>query len=262
MKISVITVCFNAEQTIAYTVESFLKQAHADKELIVVDGGSRDATVDIVRRFAGEGIVIVSEPDDGIYDAANKGLQLYTGEAVGMLNADDRFADIDALSRINAALGEADIAFGNLDFVSNHESSDVVRRWRGSAYEPGSFRVGWMPAHPTFYVRRRVINRIGGFDTRYRIAADYDFMLRALELHDFHPAFIDAVLVQMMTGGESTSGIRSTVAHNYEALQSRRQHLNAGFIDYGAFAKPLRKLGQLQILSRGKRASKADRRFS
>lgn len=247
MKISVITVCLNAERTIGRTVESFLKQAHPDKELIVIDGLSRDRTADVVRGFRSDDIVLVSEADRGMYHAANKALALYTGEAVGMLNADDRFADADALSRIDGALAGADIVFGNLDFVAAPDAPSVVRRWRGSQFRKGSFRRGWMPAHPTFYVRRRVINSIGGYDTAYRIAADYDFMLRALELHRFRPAFIDAVLVEMMRGGQSTSGLRSSVLHNYEALQSRRRHLGAGFVDYGAFAKPLRKLSQFRL---------------
>lgn len=247
MKISVITVCFNAERTIGHTVESFLRQDHADKELIVIDGRSEDRTVEIVRGFGDAGIRIVSEPDEGMYDAANKGLRLMTGDAVGMLNANDRYADGCVLDRIGEALATADIAFGNLDFVTDHSHVNIVRSWRGSAFERGSFRRGWMPAHPTFYVRRRVVERIGGFNTAYRISADYDFMLRALELHEFRSAFIDAVLVQMMHGGRSTEGIASSLRHNYEALRSRREHLGAGVIDYGAIAKPLRKLRQFRL---------------
>jgi len=184
-----------------------------------------------------------------MYDAANKGLAAFTGDAIGFLNADDKFADDHALASIADGLGDADIVFGNLDFVSDHQSGAVVRRWRGSSFWPGAFKRGWMPAHPTFYVRRSVVDRLAGFDTRYRIAADYDFMLRTLELQDFRSAFVDKVLVHMMHGGESTSGLGAHLKHNFEALKSRRQWLGAGLVDYSLFAKPLRKLPQIGMPS-------------
>jgi glycosyltransferase involved in cell wall biosynthesis len=248
MKISVITVSFNAANTIGYSIESFLRQTHPDKELIVVDGASTDETTRIVESF-GSAVRLISEPDDGMYHAANKGLLAFRGDAVGFLNADDKFADDYALASIAGGLGDAEIVFGNLDFVSDHQSGAVVRRWRGSSFWRGAFKRGWMPAHPTFYVGRRVVDRLAAFDTRYRIAADYDFMLRALELQDFRSAFVDRVLVHMMQGGESTSGLVAQLKHNLEALQSRRQWLGAGLIDYSLFAKPLRKLPQIGMPS-------------
>ena len=251
MKVSVITVCFNSARTIAHTIDSFLRQSHQDKELVVVDGASTDGTLEIVNSFADAKIRLISEPDDGMYQAANKGLAAFTGDAVGFLNSDDRFADGQALSHLSEALTDADIAFGNLDFVTDHEVRAVVRRWRGAAFRKGAFRRGWMPAHPTFYVRRAVIDAVAGFDTRYKIAADYDFMLRALELHDFRSVFVDRVLVHMMRGGESTSGVAAYVRHNYEALNSRRQWLGAGLVDYSLFAKPLRKLPQIAMTVSG-----------
>lgn len=199
--------------------------------------------------FGAPGLRLISEPDNGMYDAANKGLSAFSGDAVGFLNADDKFADEHALGLIADGLGDADVVFGSLDFVSDHQSGSVVRRWRGSSFRRGAFKRGWMPAHPTFYVRRRVVDRLAGFDTRYRIAADYDFMLRALELQDFRSAFIDRVLVQMMHGGESTSGLGAHIKHNFEALRSRRQWLGAGLVDYSLFAKPLRKLPQIGMPS-------------
>ncbi len=247
MKVSVITVCLNSAKTIGYTIDSFLRQNHAEKELIIVDGGSTDETLAIVRSLGPESVRLISEPDEGMYDAANKGLAVFSGDAVGLLNSDDRFAEDCALNEIADGLSEADIVFGNLDFVISHAAPEVVRRWRGSSFQRGAFRRGWMPAHPTFYVRRRVVDAVVGFDTRYKIASDYDFMLRALELHDFRTAFLDRVLVQMMRGGESTKGIVAHLKHNYEALHSRQQWLGAGMVDYSLFAKPLRKLSQLAL---------------
>jgi glycosyltransferase involved in cell wall biosynthesis len=245
LKISVVTVCFNSAATVGRTLESFFAQDHADKELVVVDGGSRDATLEIVRSFPSDGVRVISEPDRGIYDAMNKGLAAFTGDVVGFLNSDDRFKDAGALSAVAAALADSDIAYGDLDFVRCHETREVTRRWRTSPWRKGAFRHGWMPAHPTFYCRRAVVEAVGPFDLRYRVAADYDHMLRAMELHDFKAAPTGRVLVEMLQGGESTSGLKSHLHHNLEALDSRRRWLGAGLVDYALFAKPLRKLPQL-----------------
>jgi glycosyltransferase involved in cell wall biosynthesis len=244
MKISVVTVCFNSAATIGRTLESFFAQTHANKELVIIDGGSRDDTLEVVRAFPTESVLVISEPDRGIYDAMNKGLACFTGDAVGFLNSDDRFKDADALGSIAETLAQYDIAYGDLDFVRCHETRKVVRRWRTKPWQKGAFRHGWMPAHPTFYCRREVIEAVGFFDLRYRVAADYDHMLRAMELHDFRAASTGRVLVDMLQGGESTSGLKSHMHHNLEALDSRRRWLGGNSIDYALFAKPLRKLGQ------------------
>ena len=245
MKISVITVCLNSAATIGRTLESFFGQTHPEKELMIVDGASTDDTLKIVQSFPSAGVRIISEPDNGLYEAANKGLAVFSGDAVGLLNSDDRFADEHVLSAISSALADADVVFGNLDFVADHDSSRIVRRWRGTPYAKGAMRRGWMPAHPTFYTRRGVVDAVGFFDVRYRIAADYDFMLRALEVHAFRTAFVDKVLINMKHGGRSTTGPKAYFQHNYEALQSRRRWLGAGLVDQATFAKPARKLGQV-----------------
>ena len=161
MKISVVTVCLNSAKTIGHTLESFFAQDHSDKEMIIVDGASHDETLKVVASFPADSVRVISEPDEGLYHAANKGLALFSGDAVGFLNADDRYADGQVLSRIAGALSEADIAFGNLDFVADQENQKVVRRWRGTPHQKGAFRQGWMPAHPTFYVRRAVVRLRG-----------------------------------------------------------------------------------------------------
>jgi glycosyltransferase involved in cell wall biosynthesis len=244
VRISVVTVCRNAAATIGQTLESFLEQSHADKELIVIDGASTDATLEVVGRFAGPALTVISEPDRGLYDAMNKGLARFRGDAVGFLNADDRFHDAHALAAINEALEEAELCFGHLDFVSGEGRADVVRRWRTAPWRPGAFRRGWMPAHPTFYCQRRVVEAVGAFDLRYRMAADYDFMLRALEIGGFRAARVDKVLVDMGAGGMSSASLKARLSHNLEALRSRREWLGAGLIDYALFAKPLGKVSQ------------------
>ena len=245
MKISVITVSWNAAATIRHTIDSFQNQSHRDAELLVIDGASHDGTADIVRGYADPRIRLTSEPDRGIYDAMNKGLGLFSGDAVGFLNSDDAFHDAGVLSDIAEALEGHDAVCGNLDFVADHRSRRVVRRWRGTPFRQGAFRRGWMPAHPTFYVRRHVAQRVGAFDTSLRIAADYEFMLRALELGPARVAFLDRVMVDMMAGGASTAGWRAYVRGNMESLRARRRWLGSGPVDYALLAKPLSKLRQL-----------------
>lgn len=244
MKISVVTVCRNSAQTITHTLESFLDQNHPDKELVVVDGASTDRTLAIVQSYSNDTFKILSEPDRGLYDAMNKGLAFFAGDAVGFLNSDDRFKDSFSLTRIAAALEEADIVFANLDFVQDHERRRVTRRWRGSPFRKGEFRRGWMPAHPTFYVKRQVVETVGRFDLSYPIAADYDYMLRALELTSFQSRYLDLSLVEMMAGGKSNAGMLSYLKSNLQALRSRRAWLNAGVVDAALIAKPMRKLNQ------------------
>lgn len=245
MKVSVVTVARNSARSICYTLESFLEQTHGDAELILVDGASTDGTVAIAEGFRDPRIRVYSEPDNGLYEAMNKGLGLFRGDAVGFLNSDDRFHDRTTLERIAERLATHEIVFGDLDFVRDHATRTVVRRWRGGRYRPGAFRSGWMPAHPTFYVRRSVVQRVGLFDTQLSIAADYDFMLRAMETGSARSAYIPHVLVDMMVGGNSTRNWRAYVRGNLECLASRRKWLRGPVLDYALFAKPARKVGQL-----------------
>ncbi len=247
MKISVITVCRNVEGTIRNTLDSFFAQDHAEKELVVVDGCSTDRTLEILAEYQGRELSLLSEPDKGIYDALNKGLRRYSGDAVGALNADDAFHDPFVLSRIAEALAVNETAFGNLDFVNNHAEKKVVRKWRGSKWPAKGFRSGWMPAHPTFYARREIVEKVGLFDPSYKIAADYDWMLRVLEFHARSSTHIDAVLVDMMVGGVSTANFKSSITIATECLRSRQKWLDSGIVDWALFAKPLRQSLQLVV---------------
>ena len=244
MKISVLTVAYNSAATIRYAIESFLGQSHPNREMVVVDGASTDGTAEIVDAYSGEGIILVSEPDDGMYDALNKALGLYSGEAFGVLNSDDAFHDAYVLARVAEALASSDIAHGHLDFVDDHVTKTITRRWRATPRPERGFCTGWMPAHPTFYVRRAVAERVGSFDLSLATASDYDWMLRAVELYGHSTCVVDAVMVDMMRGGRSTASLHSHVVHNLEALRSRRRWLGTGLIDYALIAKPLRKVSQ------------------
>ena len=245
MKISVVMVTFNSARTVRYAIESFLAQTYRDTELVIVDGASTDDTVAIAESYGDARIRVYSEPDEGIFFAMNKGLRLYRGDAIGYLNSDDCYHDRDVLARIAEALATHDIVHGNLNFVSEHETKAVVRRWRGTPYRRRAFRMGWMPAHPTFYMRREIAERTGFFDTSMAIAADYDLMLRAMETGPVKSALIDHVLIDMMTGGNSTASWMGYVRGNLESLRSRQRWLGSGVVDYALIAKPAQKIGQL-----------------
>jgi glycosyltransferase len=241
MKISVVMVCLNSEKTIAHAIGSFFEQSYANKELIIIDGGSQDATVQIVQSFSDEGLRLISESDDGIYDAMNKGLAAYSGDALGFLNSDDRFHDAQALERIADGLDDADAVYGDLIVVKDHAEKRPVRMWRAGGYRKGSFRWGWMPPHPTFYIRRGLADAVGPFDLRYDSAADYDYLVRALERENPRVNYIPHTLIDFMDGGVSTTGPRRWILANLYCLRSRQNHLGAGLIDLALFLKPLRK---------------------
>jgi glycosyltransferase len=246
MKISVVTVCLNSERTIARTIESFLAQNYVGKELVVIDGGSTDRTLEVVRSFNDRRIEVHSGPDRGMYDAMNKGLVLYRGDAVGFLNSDDRFHDDVALESIAAGLANSDAVYGDLVILKHGISNRKIRTWHAGSYRKGSFRRGWMPPHPTFYMRRELASRVGLFDLQFGSAADYDFMLRALELGNPGVSYIPRILIDFTHGGVSTNGMRSYVRGNLLCLRSRRIHLNAAPLDIALFLKPLRKLHQFR----------------
>jgi glycosyltransferase involved in cell wall biosynthesis len=245
MKISVITVCFNSARTIRETIQSFLQQDYPDKELYVIDGGSSDDTLSIVNSFGSDLIKIVSEPDEGIYDAMNKGLKVFQGDAIGFLNSDDCYHSPKSLSAIARMLEMHDVVHGHLQFVENHNSKLQTRVWKAKNYQKGSFKAGWMPAHPTFYVRRHVAEATGNFDKDMRIAADYDWMLRAIELNNCSVGLVDEIVIDMQGGGNSTKSLSAYVKGNLESLESRRRWLATGLVDVAFFLKPMRKLNQI-----------------
>ena len=246
MKISVVTASYNSQATIGLTIESFLRQDHPDKEMLVIDGASGDATLKIVDSFGSDAIRVLSEKDHGVYDAMNKGFRLFQGDAVGFLNSDDTFHDPRALSDIAAALQDADIVYGDLDMVTDHRTKRIARSWRAGAFKRHAFQLGWVPPHPTFYMRREVAHKVGDYDLSYVTTADYDYMLRAMALNDFRVRYIPRVIVDFQMGGISTRGWRVTLRGNLECLRSRRTHLNAPIIDPAFFLRFARRILQLR----------------
>ena len=230
MKISIITVCYNSAETIGDTMRSVACQAHPDIEHIVVDGASTDDTLAIVRAFPLRLSHVVSERDAGIYDAMNKGLGLASGDLVGFLNADDMLADPETISRVAAAVdgAEVDAVYGDLSYVRKDRPDEVLRYWRSGEFSSDKLQYGWMPPHPTFYVTRDEARRLGMFDLQFRIAADYDLMLRCLSRPNVRVAYVPQVLVRMRTGGASNRSLGAMMLKSQEDLGALRKNRVGG----------------------------------
>lgn len=226
MKISVITVAFNAEHTIGETLDSVSVQGHPDIEHIVVDGASTDGTLEVVKRHGQHVARLISEPDHGIYDAMNKGLRLATGDIIGFLNADDVYVDTGVLARVSATMEaeQLDALFGDAEFVSPDRPGRPLRRYRSAHFHPGRIAWGWMPAHPTLFLRRQVYERFGLFRTDYRIAGDFELVARMFHGDTLKYRHVPEVLVRMRTGGVSTGGWRNTLLLNREVLRACREN--------------------------------------
>lgn len=226
MKITVVTVCFNAATTIGRTLHSVRAQTHADVEHIVVDGGSDDGTLGVVAR---EGIHVAhvsSGKDKGIYDAMNKGVRIATGDAVAFLNADDYYKDGEVLATVARVMhGEnLDALYGDVEFFREHAPDTVVRRYDSGQFTPSRLGWGWMPAHPALFVRRAVFQRFGAFRTNYRIAGDFEFIARVFSHSDLSHRHLPQSLVRMQLGGISTSGWRANLRINQEMLRACREN--------------------------------------
>lgn len=226
MKITIITVAFNAAQTLAETIQSVASQTHSEIEHIVIDGASTDGTLDIIAKHASSISKIISEPDNGIYDAMNKGLALATGDIVGFLNADDVYTDNGVLARVAGFMTENDLdaVFGDAEFVNPARPARSMRRYRSERFCPERIAWGWMPAHPSLFLRRGVYQRFGSFRTDYRIAGDFELVARIFHDGTLKYRHVNEVWVRMRTGGVSTGGWRSTVLLNREVLRACREN--------------------------------------
>lgn len=244
-RISVITAVYNSAATLGDALDSVAGQAGADVEHVVIDGASTDGSTQLLQARRADFAVFVSERDSGIYDALNKGIARSSGEVVGFLHADDVFADAGVLGRVAREFQDpsVDAVYGDLVYVSARDTGKVVRRWTAQPFTPRRLGWGWMPPHPTLYVRRKWYDRLGGFDTRYRIAADYHFILRLFSQDGLRAAYVPEILVRMRLGGASNRSLASVLRksrEDYDALQ----RCEVGGV--GALAwKNLSKLGQL-----------------
>lgn len=226
MKFSIVTVCYNSAQTIEDTLRSVASQTWPEIEHIVVDGGSRDGTLAIVERYRQSVSKVISEPDHGIYDAMNKGVQAATGDVIGFLNADDVYAHINVLRDVGDLMKQEclDALFGDVEFFTSKNPALAVRRYSSARFRPERISWGWMPAHPALFMRREVFQRTGPFRTDYRIAGDFEFVARAFWRQPVRYCHLPEVLVRMRIGGISTGGWRNTLLLNREVLRACREN--------------------------------------
>jgi len=225
MKISVVTAVYNRRKTIAEAIESVQAQTYTNIEHVIQDGASSDGTLDIIRENLDTRTTLVSAPDHGIYDAINRGIMRARGDVIGLMHSDDVFANPDVIRKIAEVFEDPDIdgVYGDLQYISDATPSRVIRHWQSGAYSPNRLKRGWMPPHPTLYLRRGVFDKWGLYDTSYQIAADYDAMLRYLIQGQIKLTYIPEVLVKMRVGGESNKSIAKVLQksrEDYRAIRS------------------------------------------
>lgn len=221
MKVSIITATYNSAANIANSITSINRQSFKNIEHIIVDGASKDDTLAIINSMPSRVTKIISEPDKGIYDAMNKGIKLATGDIVGILNSDDFFTSDDVIEKIVATFNnnEIDGVYGDICFVQPANLSKVVRYYSAKWFSPSLFRFGFMPPHPSFYVRREWYEKLGLYKTDYKIAADYELLIRFLNVNKLKTSYLNFCVVTMRTGGESTRSLKSNWILNKEIVR-------------------------------------------
>jgi glycosyltransferase involved in cell wall biosynthesis len=245
MKVSIITVSYNSAATIEDTIRSVVSQTYSNIEYIIVDGASKDRTSEIVQSYHSGVSVFVSEKDKGIYDAMNKGVALAKGDIIGILNSDDFYADENVIRDVVQKMQEtgAEVLYADLDYVDQQDTNKIVRRWKAGPYREGIFKRGWMPPHPTFFIKREAYEKFGTYNLTLRSAADYELMLRMLHKHKLDVTYLARTIIHMRTGGQSNVTLKNRIKANMEdRLAWKMNDLKPGW--FTLTWKPLRKLGQ------------------
>jgi glycosyltransferase involved in cell wall biosynthesis len=217
MKISIVTVAYNAASTIKDTIDSVLSQKGIELEYVIVDGGSKDETVEVVKSYGDKIHQFISEPDKGIYDGMNKGVAMATGDVIGILNSDDFYMNENVLSKMLAKfIGQVQGVYADLVYVDQQNTDKITRTWISKEYKKNAFRKGWMPPHPTFFVKREVYEKFGAYSLELRSAADYEFMLRVIHKNGIQIDYLPEVIVKMRAGGQSNVSLKNRLKANKE----------------------------------------------
>ena len=247
VKISIVTAVFNRKDTIRAAIDSVQSQTYSNVEHIIQDGGSNDGTIAVVRELATNSTHLVSGNDDGIYDAINRGIARATGDVIGLMHSDDFFASDEVLAQVACEFADPSVqgVYGDLQYVAADDPERVVRHWRSDQFTHSKLKLGWMPPHPTLFLRRDVFNTFGVYDTSFSIAADYDAILRYLAIGNIKLAYIPKVLVRMRLGGESNRSLERILRKSREDLRAIRKNRVGGFGTLAA--KNFRKLGQFIV---------------
>lgn len=247
MKVSIITVVYNGQACIQRCIESVLGQDFPDIEYIIVDGNSKDNTLSIINKYQSRISKIISEPDKGIYDAMNKGIELASGDIIGILNADDQYTNGRVISEVVKTFQThaTDAVYGNLEYIKHLSDGSVqtVRKWQAGIYKDGAFLKGWMPPHPTFFVKRELYEKFGNFRLDLGSAADYELMLRFIHKYKISVVYLDETMTQMAVGGVSNRSIKNRIIANQNDRKAWKvNNLKPAF--YTLYMKPLRKILQ------------------
>ena len=245
MKVSIITVVLNSAETIEQTINSVLNQDYKDIEYIIIDGGSADGTLDIINKYKHDIAKIISEPDNGIYEAINKGIKLSKGSIVAALHGDDLYAEQTTISQMVEFIrnNDLDAAYGDLIYVDRNDSNRIKRFWRPGKYKKKAFSCGWVIPHPTFFCKKEIFEKYGYFNSQLQIAADFELMLRLIEKHQIKVDYLPKTIVKMRTAGKANC-IKGIIRGNREIIQSFRLnslHLSPWFF----VLKPVTKISQL-----------------
>lgn len=252
MKVTIITVTYNSAGWLEQCIQSVIGQHYPDIEHIIVDGGSTDATLDIIRRYQPYISQWISEKDNGMYDAINKGMRMATGDIIGTLNSDDILASGDVISAIVNGFKYNDVqaVYGDIVFVQQTNLQKILRVWKGGEYSRTKFRFGWMPAHPSFYISRKVVAQYGNYETHFYSAADYEFMTRYLYFHNISACYLPKLIVKMRAGGMSNGNIfRRLRANRRDYLAMKKNNIPFAF--FISILKPLRKIHQFRNIHSG-----------
>ncbi|MFT3679161.1 MAG: glycosyltransferase family 2 protein [Ferruginibacter sp.] len=245
MKVTIITATYNSATHLQECINSVVSQTYPAIEHIVVDAGSTDGTLDIIKNFDNHITRWISENDRGMYDAINKGMKMATGDIIGILNSDDMLASPDAIESIVKCFEEnkVDSVYGDLVYVDKQNTRKVIRYWKGFTYKRFRFNYGWMPAHPTFYFKSCLLEELGGYETHYYTAADYEFMARYLYRYRISAKYLPRLIVKMRVGGQSNRNIKTRLrANRRDYLAMKKNQIPLPFL--ASVLKPLIKLHQ------------------
>lgn len=245
LKISIITVTYNSAQTLEQTIQSVLSQTYQNVEYVVVDGKSTDGTLNVIEKYRHRISQFVSEKDNGLYDALNKGINLCTGDIIGILHADDFYTDKSVLADIAGAFERnySEAVYADLYYVDRSNTDKLIRKWKSGKYKENSFLYGWMPPHPTFFVKRGVYERYGVFNTNFRTSADYELMLRFIHKNKIKTVYLEKFIVKMRMGGQSNASLNNRVKANHEDRKAWQVNGLKPYF-FTLYLKPLRKIKQ------------------
>jgi glycosyltransferase len=243
VKISIITISYNSEETIEDTILSVINQTYDNIEYIIIDGGSTDDTLNIINQYKSRINTIVSEPDKGIYDAMNKGVRLAKGELVGILNSDDFYANKNVIENIAKNIKDYDSIYADLVYVDRKNTDKIIRYWKSGVYKKDAFLKGWMPPHPTFFLKKKIYDQYGTYNLSLKSAADYELMLRMLHKENVSTTYYPETITKMRVGGQSNASISNRLKANKEDRKAWEiNQMDPKF--YSLYLKPLRKVSQ------------------